>query len=134
MSDVQIGPDGRATIHHRETGQVLTCSVPTAIENVANSGGIWAHGAGDGKVTAKPAATPVPEQVIPLSEEDVLPLPQADPLDHDGDGRKGGSVPVDGDDERKQVIAALKASGVKFFAGAKTDVLKAKLAEARGNG
>lgn len=132
--EVVLGEGGRAVIHNRETGQVLFCSVPTALENVANGRGVWAHGEGDGKTAAPSAPEPAPvaEPPIPLTEPDVLPLPaaepaaQADPLDHDGDGKKGGAKkPVDA--ERMSVIAALKAAGIKYFAGAPTEKLKALL-------
>jgi len=143
-----VGGDGRAVIHNRETGQVLYCSVPTALENVANSNGVWAHGEGDGTTVAPAARAPVAvpvEPVIQLTEPDVLPLPlpaaepdpvpqaavdaepaQPDPLDHDGDGKKGGSrKPID--PERAAVIATLKANNIKFFVGWSTDKLKALL-------
>lgn len=137
---VVLGDDGRAVIHNRETGQVLRCSVPTALENVANSRGVWAHGEGDGTTVAPSAPAPAPapaEAAIPLTEPDVLALPEPapepakpDPLDHDGDGRKGGAKPAPdaaAKAERAAVIAALKAANITFFAGAPTEKLKALL-------
>lgn len=142
MSDVFLTPDGRAVIFDRATGEKMACSVPTALENVQNGGGRWVHGetgeAWDGEV-----ATPVaPEGPIALSQDDVLPLPAAetpvvqpapappavDPLDHDGNGKKGGAKRST-DPERKAVMAELRSRGVKFFAGAKTEDLKALLVE-----
>lgn len=143
MSGVVMGGDDRAVIHHTGTGEEMSCSVPTALENVANSGGLYAHGHKPADLKAKPPE-PVaePEPVIPLVEEDVLPLPAAepepevvepaaaapavDPLDHDANGKKGGAKkPVD--PERAAVIAALKAAQIKYFAGAPTEKLKALL-------
>lgn len=145
MSEVVLGDDGRAVIHNRETGQVLKCSVPTALENVANGKGVWAHGEGDGETVAPsaPVPAPEPEPAILLTEPDVLPLPEpapepepepvpaaappaSDPLDHDGDGKKGGAKKP-ADPERAEVIAALKAAKIKFFAGAPTAKLKTLL-------
>lgn len=159
MSLVLVPGADRAVIFNRVTGQVLTCSVPTALENVANAGGVWVHGE-TGEPWDGPAVVAAPEPVeavIPLAEEDVLPLPApepeadpvsqaaidgrlrpfsdehvhvpaaTDPLDHDGNGKKGGArAPVTA--ERKAVIAALKAKGVSFFAGSTTEKLKEILA------
>lgn len=164
--------DGRAVIFDRVTGEKLTVSVPTALENVANGRGRFVHGDAGERMKGEAAApAPAPEPAIPLTEPDVLPLPEADrpvpaenplagaddatrdaiegrarpvsdehvhedaapkphPLDHDGDGRKGGSKPrakKPDDPERAAVIAELKAKGVKFFAGASTDKLKSLL-------
>lgn len=66
----------------------------------------------------------IEDQLRPVSDEHVHEPPATDPLDHDGDGKKGGTAA----DERKEVIAALKAKKVKFFAGAPTDKLKEILA------
>jgi hypothetical protein len=134
--------DGRAVIFDRVTGEKLTVSVPTALENVANGRGRFVHGEAGERMKGEAAApAPAPEPAIPLTEPDVLPLPEADqpsapaaedaapkpdPLDHDGDGRKGGSKKP-ADPERAAVIAALKAAKVKFFAGASTDKLKSLL-------
>ena len=157
MSEVVLGGDGRAVIHNQRTGQEMSCSVPTALENVANSGGVWAHGhlpAGM-EGAAAPAAALEPEPVIALVDPDHLPLPlpepdpvsqaaiddrlrpvadehvhaepaKPDPLDHDGDGKKGGARKA-ADPERAAVIAALKAAKIKFFAGASTAKLKTLL-------
>lgn len=149
MTAPVLTPDGRAVIFDCETGQVLTVSVPTAIENVRLGAGRFVHGDSGEIVKAKgKAPAPLTEPVIPLTEPDVLPLPAgetgvntpapapepvaeqpADPLDHDGDGKKGGAKPAADDDaERAAVIAALREKGVKFFAGASTEKLKEKLA------
>lgn len=161
---------GRAVIFNRATGAVLPCSAPTALENVANGGGIWVHGAAgepwDGPVKAAPAVEPEPEAPAPsltLEQEDVLPLPAGEvginetavvnpaapetappppaaeavnevkpsPLDHDGDGKPGGSkARKPADPERVALFAALDAKRVKYFKGATTEALKAKLAAA----
>ncbi|WGM47652.1 hypothetical protein KOAAANKH_02534 [Brevundimonas sp. NIBR10] len=82
---VVLDEHGRAVTFNRATGDVLVCSVPTALENVANGGGIWVHGATgepwDGVKVVAPV--PAPEPVPPvfdlnLSQEDVLPLPAED--------------------------------------------------------
>jgi len=146
MSGVVMGGDDRAVIHHTGTGQEMFCSVPTALENVANSRGVWAHGHKPADLKAKaPAPVAEPEPVIPLVDPDHMPLPAAepepdapvpgfveapapavDPLDHDGNGKKGGAKkPVD--PERAAIIAALKAAQIKYFAGAPTAKLKALL-------
>lgn len=62
----------------------------------------------------------------------VLSVLDPDPLDHDGDGRPGGSKPrkvwSEAEQvERAEVIAALKAAKIKFFLGAPTAKLKALL-------
>ncbi len=143
---------GRALIFDRATGEVLRCSVPTAVENVGNGAGRFVHGE-VGEPLALPESVPAapsePAASLTLVQDDVLPLPAGevgiaetaivqpaemaapavDPLDHDANGRKGGSKPAADGDERAAVIAALKAKGVKFFAGASTEKLKAKLAE-----
>ena len=55
------------------------------------------------------------------------------PLDHDGDGRKGGAKPkasrskAPADPERAAVVAALKAAGIKYFKAAPTEKLKTLL-------
>lgn len=167
MSEVVLGGDGRAVIHNQRTGQEMFCSVPTALENVANSGGIWAHGhlpAGM-EGAAAPAPVAAPEPVIALVDPDHMPLPSGDepapdpepaaepepepepeapvagfveaaapvlsvqdpdPLDHDSNGKKGGSRKP-ADPERAAIIKALKAANIKFFAGAPTAKLKALL-------
>lgn len=162
MSEIVFEGNGRAVIHHTGTGQEMTCSVPTALENVALSGGVWAHGHKPAGLVAKaPAPVAEPEPVIPLVEDDVLPLPApepepefrdvadletldqflaeeanadlrtpappaVDPLDHDGNGKKGGArKPID--PERAAIIAALKAAQIKFFVGWSTERLKALL-------
>jgi hypothetical protein len=74
------------------------------------------------------AGTEVVGEGAGLSDDDapVLSVPAADPLDHDGDGKKGGArKPVD--PERAAIIAALKAAKIKFFLGAPTEKLKALL-------
>lgn len=146
MTAPVLTTDGRAVIFDRVTGEKLTVSVPTALENVANGRGRFVHGEAGERMKGEAAApAPAPEPAIPLTEPDVLPLPEADqpsapaaedaapttdPLDHDGDGKKGGSKPrakKPDDPERVAVIAELKAKGVKFFAGASTDKLKSLL-------
>lgn len=147
MSAPVLTTGGRAVIFDRVTGEKLTVSVPTALENVANGRGRFVHGETGERMEAEasaPAPAPAPKP-IPLTEPDVLPLPEADrvpapaaedaapttdPLDHDGDGRKGGSKPrakKPADPERAAVIAELRAKGVKFFAGDPTDKLKSLL-------
>lgn len=157
MSEIVFEGNGRAVIHHTGTGQQMFCSVPTALENIRNSGGVWAHGyKPEGLVAKAPAPVAAPEPVIPLVEEDVLPLPAAEPepdpvsqaavddrlrpvsddhahaepavhpLDHDGNGKKGGARKP-ADPERAAVIKALKAAKIKFFAGAPTEKLKTLL-------
>lgn len=132
---------GRALIFDRVTGEVMRVSVPTAIENVANSGGRFVHGETGEPMKAEQAAKVV-EAAIPLTDPDVLPLPAADqapapaaaedaapkldPLDHGGDGKKGWARKP-ADPERAAVIAALKASKIKFFAGSSTEKLKTLL-------
>lgn len=78
--------------------------------------GSWMEAAG-------PAS--LPEATIP--EPPAPPLPQ---LDHDGDGRPGGSrpQPADAKAERKALLDRLKAGGVKAFAGAPLDKLRAQVA------
>lgn len=134
MSEVVLGGDGCAVIHNSETGQEMSCSVPTAFENVANSRGVWVHGhKPDGMEVVEPAPV-APEPVIELAEEDVLPLPaedapapaKPDPLDHDGDGKKGGARKP-ADPERAAIISSLKAAKIKFFLGAPTEKLKTLL-------
>lgn len=138
MAEVVFEGNGRAVIHHTGTGQEMVCSVPTALENVALSNGVWAHGHKPAGMKAVEPKPPAPEPVIELAEEGVLPLPAAEPepvaapaihpLDHDGDGKKGGSKPRPAaDPERAAVIAALKANKIKFFAGAPTAKLKSLL-------
>lgn len=79
MAGLVLDNDGRAVIHNRETGQTLRCSVPTALENVLLSKGVWAHGEAESDA-AVAAATPErqaePQPVITLRQEGVLPLPE----------------------------------------------------------
>ena len=101
---------GRAVVFDRETGEVHHWPVPTALENVNLSGGRYVHGETGELLKKAPAqAAPEPqEEVIPLREEGVLDLPAPEPeaepeteltpaqveaLDHDGDGKAGGSKP-----------------------------------------
>lgn len=145
MTPVVMVSADRAAIFDRETGQVIRCSVPTALENVANGKGRFVHGETGDRVEPK-AVEPAPvEPVIPLKEEDVLPLPEPEPepeltpaqeaaLDHDGDGKAGGSTPKAGrspeeEAERAELFATFKALGVKVFAGSTTEKLREKLAE-----
>lgn len=81
MTGLVFDNDGRAVIYNRETGQTMRCSVPTALENVRLSAGVWTHGEPeDGAVDdTAPAAPPEPAPVIPLQEEGVLPLPKDEP-------------------------------------------------------
>lgn len=149
--------DGMAAIFDRETGQVVRCSVPTAVENVANGKGRFVHGdKGDllsGTAVQAPAA---PEPVIALRQEGVLDLPAAEQpapvvdnpdaadraltpaqdaaLDHDGDKKAGGSTPKAGrspeeEAERAALFATFKDLGVKVFAGSTTEKLREKLKE-----
>lgn len=140
--------EGAAVIFDRETGEVIRCAVPTAVENVANGKGRFVHGdKGDlltGTAVQAPAA---PEPVIALREEGVLDLPAPEPepvvdltpaqeaaLDHDEDGKAGGSTPKAGrspeeEAERAALFATFKDLGVKVFAGSPTEKLRAKLAE-----
>lgn len=89
--------------------------------------------AGAGSRASVLAQAPVNEHLHPVFEEPPAPAAAAvDPLDHDGDGKPGGSKPrkVWSDEEqaeRAEVIAALKAAKVKFFLGAPTAKLKALL-------
>lgn len=58
----------------------------------------------------------------------------ADPLDHDGDGKKGGSLPPDDDDDgltKAEIHADLEALGVEFDPRAKKADLLALRNEAR---
>jgi hypothetical protein len=157
MTEIVFEGNGRAVIHHTGTGQEMTCSVPTALENIANSRGVWAHGYKPAGLQAKAAPVVAPEPVIALVDPDHLPLPLpepepdpvsesaiadrlrpvsdehvhvptvADPLDHDGDGKKGGARKP-ADPERSALFAALEARGIKAFKGASNDKLKALLA------
>lgn len=66
--------------------------------------------------------------VEPLKSSDM-----ADPLDHDGDGHKGGSSSP----ERSEELAGLRleyhaAIGKRAFAGWDAEALRAKIAEAKG--
>ena len=147
MTGVVLDENGRATIYNRASGQTLVCSVPTALENVQLGGGVWVHGkAGEPWDGAPPVAPEVaPVEPILLHEEDTLPLPAADqpavepqpdpaeqpvdPLDHDGNGKKGGSKPNRSTDpEREAIKKALRDKGVKFFGGAPTEKLQELLA------
>jgi hypothetical protein len=57
----------------------------------------------------------------------------ADPLDHDGDGRRGGSPKHDaGDDLTAARAAYQEAVGKRPFHGWSIDELNAKIAEAKG--
>lgn len=123
MSGITLDNDGRAVIFNRKTGLTMTCAVPTAIENVRLSKGVWIHGDGtDAELIegGEPEPAPAPDPVIPLVQEGVLPLPSAEPvvvvepavvaepapapaapaplaqLDHDGDNKPGGSTPKAG--------------------------------------
>lgn len=63
---------------------------------------------------------------------DVKPAGNADPLDHDGDGKKGGSKSADGD---KDELARLRADyqeivGKRPFNGWDTDELQRRIDEA----
>ncbi len=142
MTEIVFEGNGRAVIHHTGTGQEMTCSVPTALENIANSRGVWAHGYKPAELQVKAALVVAPEPVIALADPGHLPLPAAepepepapapspvavDPLDHDGDGKKGGARKP-ADPERSALFAALEAKGIKAFKGASTDKLKALLA------
>lgn len=98
---------GRALIFDRVTGQVIKCSVPTALENVRLGQGRYVHGE-TGERMKEPADPKAPEpEPIPLAEEGVLPLPadesghsagpgSTEPFggqgDHDGDGKAGGDA------------------------------------------
>lgn len=57
------------------------------------------------------------------------------PLDHDGDGRKGSSVPsAEGPSEKEHratLFAELKALGLTFAKNAKTEALEAALTQAK---
>lgn len=71
--------DGQAAIFDQETGEVVRCSVPTAMENVANGKGRFVHGdKGDLLTGTAVQALAAPEPVIALREEGVLDLPAAD--------------------------------------------------------
>lgn len=76
---VVLDNDGRAVIFNVANGQVMVCSVPTALENVRLSNGAWEHGHGaeDGASATNPSPT---EPVIALREEGVLDLPAAEPV------------------------------------------------------
>lgn len=177
MAGVIFNSDGKAVIFDRVTGEVIACSVPTALENVVNGQGRFVHGAtgdririqADGPWTTAADPEPLvadPDASIPLRAEDTLPLPvgesngseivglapavdptaadpespppaaaavdpspiQPHPLDHDGDGKPGGSLPADEKAERKALFAALKAAGQNVFAGTKTDKLREMVA------
>ncbi|MBX3490898.1 hypothetical protein [Parvibaculum sp.] len=55
-----------------------------------------------------------------------------DPLDHDGDGKKGGSQKPDADAELKALRAEYaELAGKKFFAGWDAAGLKARIADLR---
>lgn len=106
---------GRAVVFDRETGEVHHWPVPTALENVTLSGGRYVHGeTGERVKPTEKAVEPEAEPAIELREEGVLDLPQPEPepeaepaaepeaelspaqvaaLDHDGDGKAGGSKP-----------------------------------------
>lgn len=81
MTALVIDNDGRAVIHNRETGQTMRCSVPTALENVRLSKGVWTHGELEDGPTADtaPASSEESASVIPLQEDGVLPLPKDEP-------------------------------------------------------
>lgn len=70
----------RAVVFDRLTRQTLRCSVPTALENVANGQGRFVHGHDgdpwDGVAVEAPAPAEAP---IMLTEPDVLPLPAPEP-------------------------------------------------------
>lgn len=94
---------GRALIFDRVTGQVIKCSVPTAIENVNLGQGRYVHGETGVAMKVAPAASTAEHAPIALAEEGVLPLPQEgetapapEPFggkgDHDQDGRPGGDA------------------------------------------
>lgn len=137
MSGVVVLDDtGRAVIFNRATGDVLSCSVPTALENVALSGGVWIHGrTGDRLKDAKPQRAATVDPVIPLTEPDMLSLPE--PVEEAPPAApapvpaaKTPRAPKAADPERAAVIAELKARDVKYFAGATTEKLKEILAAA----
>lgn len=75
MTDIVFDDTGqRALITDTLTGEVMRVSVPTARENVVNGQGRFVHG--EVSVSSPSAPEPaVPEPVIRLVEEDVLPLP-----------------------------------------------------------
>ena len=56
------------------------------------------------------------------------PTVKVDPLDHDMDGKKGGSLPQSGDDVKALRAAYTEKFGKKPFAGWNADTLKQKLA------
>lgn len=163
MSGVVLNADGRAVIFDRALGRVHLVSVPTALENVANSKGQIVHGETGPEWDGEPVESPVGKPIdlslssTELVEDNVLPLPAGEvgiketavvapaeaaapapsadaveapsPLDHDGDGKPGGSVKrAAPDPERVALFAALDAKGVKYFKGSSTDKLKALLA------
>ncbi len=71
--------DGAAVIFDRETGHVVRCSVPTAVENVANGRGRFIHGDKGDLLSATAVEAPAaPDPVIALRQEGVLDLPAAD--------------------------------------------------------
>lgn len=113
-------------IFDRETGEVIRCSVPTALENVANGKGRFVHGASGEPMKAAPKPAPEPEPVIELQQEGVLDLPAADAeptpepsdeakfngadpakFDHDGDKKPGGA-PKGGNVKRTGLVGRRK--------------------------
>lgn len=70
----------RAVIFDRKTRQALFCTVPTALENVANGQGRFVHGHDGAPWDGEPGEAPPPaEAPIQLTEPDVLPLPAPEP-------------------------------------------------------
>ena len=119
------------------------CGAPTALRD-ADSEPFEYHGPqasylelldGDWEMSADPLAGADPAtraaikgRLRPVSDDHVhVPAhDEADPLDHDGNGKKGGAKKP-ADPERAAVIKALKAAKIKFFAGASTEKLKTLL-------
>ena len=67
-----------------------------------------------------------------LRSDMVAEAPAADPLDHDGDDKKGGSVLVEPTDELVELRAEYAAViGKKAYHGWDADTLRAKIAEAK---
>lgn len=93
------------------------------VVRVQREGGRGHHLIDKAKYEADPSA-------FVVCDENGQPI-KADPLDHDGDGKKGGSSKPPASDELKALRAEYAEKfGKKPFGGWDVDTLRAKIAEA----
>lgn len=79
--------DGQTVVHIVKPGRVSDVEIePKTFIVVGDHRPEWLDGKHDADRVSIPEPTPAPEPAPSLAEE-----APADPLDHDGDGKKGGS-------------------------------------------